>query len=691
MIFFLRRYVAGKWAVFLLLLSVVAACAPHRHSAVKGPSGPASGGAPLPRADPAYLQWLEHQSMLRAASRFTSDISGTQILWRNSAAARRPNLLLEASPNWLDVNPNLISAGGRPLFEVLAETDFLAFLSGMGLTGIYVAPAGERADVWNFSDPRMSDETDGDDIVSLRFNPALGQDDDFEKLADGLEKLGIQLGGSLPPAATGMGPDFMLQARQASRFDGVYAMVSVPRKYWEMLPAAASEWDCKPLPPPVTAKFSDEGLLPAHLTRDALPWASQGGWAVTGEIRGADGQARRWMYRYCGNALRPVLLWQDPSGNARRIFSAAVIQHTGIRRQALAAVKLEALMGLDARQDLPGPRAPRGGQWSELTPAPEAVNDIAREVHRYGGWLMQADVLPQSLTHHILNGAVDFARDSATWPAVAYALLSADVAPLVALLRASTASGVEHSRLARGPHDGVRVDWRAFLEVTDGTGLIRKAQALAGGPAENWRSRVTAASLAARALRLDAGRPVPPENMQALRRACLSLLSWRIGLPGLVFVSPHDLTGTLSPDASAGGAAVAPVWGTNGRFPRGLPQASPAFGTLQDQWADGASFLHTVRSLLLARQGAGLHQGALRAIMAGPAGCAAALSELPDKRHWLLATNFSAERRDFPINLPREMHGKHARDVAGGEVTAIRENRLVLTLESRQSRHLLIY
>ncbi|MDR2744505.1 MAG: hypothetical protein LBB66_04825, partial [Desulfovibrio sp.] len=308
--------------MFLLLLSVVTACAPHRHAGVsKGPSSSASGSALLPRADPAYLQWLEHQSMLRSASQVTADISGTRILWRNSAATRRPNLLLEASPNWLDVNPNLTAAGGRPLFAALAGTDFLAFLSGMGLTGIYVAPAGERADVWGSAGPPVPDETDGEDIVSLRFNHALGEDDDFEKLADGLERFRIQLGGALLPAATGMGPDFMLQARQASRFDGVYAMVPVPPKYWEILPASASEWDCKPLSPAATAKFADEGLLPAHLTRDALPWATRSGWAATGEIHGADGQARRWLYRYCGNVSRPVLLWQDPSGNARRIFS----------------------------------------------------------------------------------------------------------------------------------------------------------------------------------------------------------------------------------------------------------------------------------------------------------------------------------------------------------------------------------
>jgi hypothetical protein len=690
MIFFLRRHVAGRRVAALLLLALVAACAPRRQ-ADAGPPDP--GAVLLPRADPAYLQWLEHQSMLRSAAQITAGISGTRILWRNSAAALRPNLLLEAAPNWLDVNPDLVASGDRPLFAVLAETDFLAFLSGTGFGGIYVAPAGERADVWGSAGPARPDGAAGDNIVSLRFAHGLGKDDDFKNLADGLEKFRIQLGGSLLPAATGMGPDFMLQARRASRFDGIYAMLPVPPKYREMLPASASEWDCKPLSPAAAAKFADDGLLPARLTRDGLPWATRGGWAVTGEIHGADGQARRWLYRYSGNVSRPVLLWQDPSGNARRIFSAAAIQHTGAQRQALAAVRLEPLMGLDARQDLPGGlRAAPGGQWSELTPGPEALDDMAREVHRYGGWLAQADVLPQSLTRRILNGAVDFARDAAAWPAAAYALLSGDAGPLAALLRAPAAQGVEYSRLVRGLDEGARVDWRAFLEVENGAELIRKAQHLAGGAAKNLGSLATAASLAARALRLDAKRAALPENARAMRQACLSLLSWKIGLPGLVFLSPHDLTGALAPDAAVhasanDGAAVVPVWEMNGQ----RPQPAPVFGALPVQWADGASFLHSVRNLLLARRGAGLHQGSLRAIVAGPAGCAAAISELPDGRHWLLATNFSAVPRDFSINLPQEMRGKYARDIAGGEVSGIQGNRLVLALDARQSRHLLIF
>ena len=121
-------------------------------------------------------------------------------------------------------------------------------------------------------------------------------------------------------------------------------MMSVPQKDWDILPATASEWDCLPLRQTAVAELRKRGVVPDLLRRDTLDWATPGGWAVTGEVRGADGQVRRWVYRYSGNALRPVLLWQDPSGQARRVFSAAVIQHTGLQQQTLAGIRLEALM-----------------------------------------------------------------------------------------------------------------------------------------------------------------------------------------------------------------------------------------------------------------------------------------------------------------------------------------------------------
>lgn len=707
---------AGQWAVPSVLLSVflfcclaccLAACTSQKHAArpASGATAAQAASNGLPRADPGYLQWLERQSMLGAAPELTAQVSGTERIWRNSSTARRLPVLLGAAPNWFALNPYAVSTG-RPVFRALAGGAGAGFpdaLPQAGLNGLFVSPTGERGDIWN---KHNQPSPGGENVASLRFDPALGSDADFEKLAQRLEPLQIQLGGELPPAATGLGPDFILQARRAARFDGIYAMIAVPRKDWDLLPRLPDEWECLPLRPEAVAQLARRGLLPDALVRDSLPWATPGGWAATGEVRGADGQIRRWVYRYSGDALRPVLLWQDPSGQARRIFSAAIIRHTGLQQQTLTGLRLEALMGLDvpagAAEDAAAAQAAR---FARLTPGLDALDEAAREVHRYGGWAMQDDVLPPSLTPVVLAGAVDFSRDSITPAAAAYALLSGDAAPLAALLRASQASGVDQSRLARGLHDWRAVDWRPLLDLPQGRELIRKAQRLAGAPPEAMRLWTTPASLAARALGLkpaEASASAADGNGKnaALREACLLLLGWRVGLPGLSFVSPEDLSGALDlPRSTAdlpASLGLTPLWGDNpGNVGQsGTPAAPSAFGALEQQWADRQSFLHSMARLLRARRDAGLAEGKLLAVFSGPPGCVAVLSALPSGGCWLLAANFSAEKRIFPLTLPSGIAARAARDIGGGQdlSSALTRNGhgLELELDGRHSRHVLL-
>lgn len=707
---------AGQWAVPPVLLSVflfcclaccLAACTPSKHAArpASGATAAQAASNGLPRADPGYLQWLERQSMLGAAPELTAQVSGTERIWRNSSTARRLPVLLGAAPNWFALNPYTVSTG-QPVFRALAGGAGAGFpdaLPQAGLNGLFVSPTGERGDIWN---KHNQPSPGGENVASLRFDPALGSDADFEKLAQRLEPLQIQLGGELPPAATGLGPDFILQARRAARFDGIYAMIAVPRKDWDLLPRLPDEWECLPLRPEAVAQLARRGLLPDALVRDSLPWATPGGWAATGEVRGADGQIRRWVYRYSGDALRPVLLWQDPSGQARRIFSAAIIRHTGLQQQTLTGLRLEALMGLDvpagAAEDAAAAQAAR---FARLTPGLDALDEAAREVHRYGGWAMQDDVLPPSLTPVVLAGAVDFSRDSITPAAAAYALLSGDAAPLAALLRASQASGVDQSRLARGLHDWRAVDWRPLLDLPQGRELIRKAQRLAGAPPEAMRLWTTPASLAARALGLkpaEASASAADGNGKnaALREACLLLLGWRVGLPGLSFVSPQDLSGALDlPRSTAdlpASLGLTPLWGDNpGNVGQsGTPAAPSAFGALEQQWADRQNFLHSMARLLRARRDAGLAEGKLLAVFSGPPGCVAVLSALPSGGCWLLAANFSAEKRIFPLTLPSGIAARAARDIGGGQdlSSALTRNGhgLELELDGRHSRHVLL-
>ena len=683
----------------LALCAALAACTPR-----SGRSGHDSSlrreqasGSPtlLPRADPGYLQWLERQSMLGSTQELTGQVSGTDLIWRNSASARRVPLLLTAAPNWFDVNPHCL-AGGQPALRALTQAGLDALLPQVGFGGLFLAPTGEKGDIWSAhaasAQPDAASET-GDNVTSLRPDPALGVADDFNRLAEKMDQAHIQMGGELPPAATGLGPDFILQARRASRFDGLYAMMSVPQKDWSILPAAAGEWDCLPLRDTAVAELRKRGIIPDMLRRDGADWATPGGWAVTGEIRGADGQVRRWVYRYSGNALRPVLLWQDPSGQARRVFSAAVIQHTGLQQQTLAGIRLEPLMGLDAQTEgQPVNRA----DASALVPGIEALESLAGEVHRYGGWAMQDDVLPPSLTRAVLATAVDFSRDSITPAAADYALLSGDAAPLAALLKASLAAGVDHSRLARGLRDRQYVDWRPLLDLPDGKALARRAQQLAKGAPDALGLPATQAELAARALGLDHTRAIRPENAAAMESACMLLLGWRMGLPGLTFLSPQDITGALGlpqglPQGSGKGASDAggvTLWAAAGQA-GGQALAPLAFGPLDTQWSRETSFARQIARILQGRKSAGLAGGRLVQVTTGPSGCVATLSSLPGGGYWLLAANFSDKKQHIVCPLPADAQGP-ARDVQSGQSISKAGRALEIDLEARQARHVLL-
>lgn len=666
----LAASLSGCLPIVLLLSLMCCACtAAQRHKPMPVPS------PNLPRPDPGHIQWLERQSMLGNAQELSQQVSGTDLLWRNSASLRRLPLLQSAAPHWLDVNPHALT-DGQSVLRTLASPDFLTFLKEAGYQGIFFAPTGETDAVWSARPVAVDNDVEGENVVSLRLAPNLGNDKDFNSLVNALEAAHVQLGGDLPPAATGLGPDFMLQARKASRFDGVYAMLSIPREDWDVLPVTAGEWACLPLGDSAVKTLRQRGVLPERLRRDALYWGAPAGWAVTGEVRGVDGQTRRWAYRYVGSSQRPVLLWQDPSAQARRIWSAAIIRHTGLQRQTLAGFRLEGLMGLDT---LPADGADKPAALA-AAPLPEALATMSGEVHRYGGWSLQDDILPPSLTRTVLDAGVDFTRDNSTCALAAQALLSGDATPLAAALRASVADNVDHSRLARGVRCGSSTVWRPLPGQSAGREQGRFRQKTSNFDLDRGAS---VASLAARALGLDSAHVA--EHQAAMCSTCLLLLGWRIGLPGLTFLSPQDLVGAL--DSAAAPNVRVPLWEES---PLSVGRAaSMAFGSLAAQWAQEDSFARQIARLLHVRHATGLAQGRLVRIVTGPPGCLAVWSALPQGGYWGLFANFSPKPQRMTCPLPDDA-SPHALAVADGHVFAVKNHSLTLPMGAREAQHVLI-
>lgn len=487
-----RRRKAGRtlscavcWAAFLLFV-FLGACAGKRLAPT------------LPRPEPGHLGWLASQSMLRQADGYIGQVSQTERIWLHAGSTSRVDTLLLAAPNWLNVSPASAQRVGN-FFSTLDRR--LSALPDLGIDGLYL---GQIAEPQNYL---LGDENGGALAASLEIDPALGGSKDYDALLARAGREKMQLGADLPWCATSRGPDFTLQARHVTGYEGLYAMLAVPRGQWNLLPPAKSEWDCNPLSDSAVKELAASGLIPAALRRDGLN-DFKGGWAATGEVQGADGQPRRWIYRYEKSPENPVFLWQDPSGLARKIFAAAVIARTGLDGITLAGLHVDALMGLEPDEDAPLKEA-----GSPYAPGLDAIKDIAAQIHRYGGWCLLADSVEEALLRKALEAGCDFCRDDVSTTLFRMAFLSGNCDALAELLRARKTVGVEEKRLARGFH-AATINGR-ILEGLAGISPMR-------------------------------GEAPAARDFEKSEKA---LFVWIAGLPGLLFHECGDLAHFINEDA----------------------------------------------------------------------------------------------------------------------------------------------
>ena len=599
---------SGK-CIFVALLGLMLCTALLACTASRNKAAPST----LLRADPAYVQWLERQSMLGSAPQLTSLISGTEKSWRapsvDTATGRDDRIatLLDAAPTWLWVDaPSLITARMRPLWLELATPEFAGLVDALGLRGLYVAATAESGGIWGH-ERRQS--LLGDDATSLYFAPYVGTDEQFTAFSQAAARRNWQLGADLAPAATGLGPDFFLAARQVRDYPGAFMMVEVPENLWPALPATATPWEVSALTSEQHTLMVGKGLLPPLLARDSINGLTPGGWAVTGEVRGADGVNRRWLYRYHRAPERPQLQWDDPSGAARKIFSASIIRQVGLLQHTLVGVGLEPLVGLDPLAEALPNASPT------LEPAPSALRDLGRETRRYGGWLAQWDTLePEAVS----AGADFYARDT-LGKAARDALQSSDAALVRGLLAEAAQSDQR----------------RVLRQITGKAGPGLLAEAL----------------------------PASPTEREELARKHSLLTLFQGGLPGLLFLSGQDVAGSLADKTqekdsphNTGWSWYLPLGSAHSR--QGTARAATLYALLPEQWNTPESYAHTVRKLTQARQKYGL----ARAQMWAPArtvhtGSAGFWLTLPQGDKALVLANFSAKSVQERISLPAGLQG----------------------------------
>lgn len=673
---------------------------------------PAGGKSPaLPRAHPGYVQWLERQSLLAAVPQYTLLVSGTELLWKQSPASphqpsadQHLNLLLEAADTWFFVqSQSLITENLRPVLAELSAPGILRQLGNMGIRALYLMPTGESGSLWGDSEgsEKRQPSLTGEDVTSLSFAPHVGTEAHYTALARLAAQEQWQLGASLLPAATGLGPDFFLAARHVRDYPGIMAMVEIPKEAWPLLPPAPpvhERWTgiaLKDEHAPAFSALVAKQLLPPAMLRDAWPWATTGGWAATGIIQGIDGAERRFVYRYHDNPQRPILQWDDPARGAQKILSANVIRVIGSQQQSLAGLHLEALAGLDVDTSVSkdvdtsvskdvNTSVSKIPPPPMLEPAASALKALAREIRRYGGWSLQADVFPPHWTQAVLDSGVDFTVDSISSPGAEYALLTGDAQTLKAALAASlntdSTTGqipIDQRRLMRSLPGYKGLDLRPLLATTKGRAALENLQAhIQKNTAHAWGNVLpdgnilyaTAATLSAMAAHIPPEMATKPEATAHILKGHVLLTLFKGGLPGLLFLSGHDLTGALNlapPTADAqpmaqsmGAWAISPA--ATALYTRnGLARAPVAYPPLLAQMAVEGSYAQHVAALTTLRTRWGISRGTLLSMPeTGHHSTIALLTRLPDGKHLLTVANFSPKEQSETLRLPESVSGQ---------------------------------
>ncbi len=410
-------------ALLLTLVLCLPACsrAPVRQDLLFSPSqGREDAGG---RVSPVYEQWLLRQSMLARADDAAAAVSGTSLLFRRSASVQDTDLVLQAAPTWLAVDAAALPAKG---LQSLA-----AALPG-AVSGLWLDNACEADTAWV---PEAA--AAGHRQASLDLPARSGGEKALTALVRELQTRGAQCGMTAMSMATGLGPDFMLQARGSIRHRGMYLMFAVPESGWPGLPAADGPWDCRALSTETAAALTDARVLPGPLAQDQLHTDAL--WAVTGPVLGVDGRTRRMAYRAAGSPWRPVLFWQDSGLAARRLLTGAVVLTAGLRRQTLTGLDVTGLAGLD--------REAISTASDRLCPAPQALGELGRQTRRCGGWSLVTAGHDMAFMRSSLDAA-DFWMAPGFAEALGSALESGDAAPLAALLQELSTSGLPLQRLA---------------------------------------------------------------------------------------------------------------------------------------------------------------------------------------------------------------------------------------------------
>nr|WP_255426762.1 maltose alpha-D-glucosyltransferase [Pseudonocardia sp. C8] len=597
--------------------------------------GPATG------ENPVYVSWLLAQSMLGHADELARQFSGMGSMWQNPFASPGPRHAVETASVWFTAYPiSLITADGVSFLGALGDTELWQAFETIGIEAVHTGPVKKAGGLTGW---QPTPSVDGHfDRISNEIDPEFGTEDEFRAMCATATWYGGTIIDDIVPGHTGKGPDFRLAELGYGDYPGIYHMVEIEPADWGMLPEVPAGRDSVNLDVATEESLEKAGYIVGALQRVIFyrEGVKETNWSATGEVTGADGVTRRWVYLHYFKDGQPSVNWLDPTFAGMRMV-------IGDALHSLADLGSGALR-LDANGFL-GVEKSAGGMpgWSEGHPLSEAANHlIASMVRKVGGFTFQELNLTVDDIKVTSEAGADLSYDFVNRPAYHHALATADTEFLRLTLRTALDLGVDPASLVHAlqNHDELTyelVHWTAGH--TDDVFHFRGEEITGGDLADTIRRDLcehltgpdapynlifttngiacTTATVIAAALGIPALDDIGPEDVERIRRVHLLLVMFNAFQPGVFALSGWDLLGmlTLPPqqvsDLLASGDTrwiSRPAHDLMGHRPdaqtssSGMPRGRSLYGTLPSQLADETSFARQMQAILKVRKHCGV-------------------------------------------------------------------------------------
>lgn len=591
--------------------------------------------------NPAYVAWLERQSMLHDATVLARQLAGHHSMWASPYAHPDPRTAVQRASVWYTAYPlSLVTAPGQSFLAALGSPELWSAFAQIGIDAIHTGPLKLAGGLSGW-EPTPS--VDGHfDRISMAIDPVFGTEDEFRDMCATAARHRGTVIDDIVPGHTGKGADFRLAELNYLDYPGIYHMVDIPPDAWHLLPDVPDGQDSINLDADAERGLAEAGYIIGELQRVIFyePGVKETNWSVTPPLYDWRGVQRRWVYLHYFKEGQPSINWLDPTFAGMRLVIGDAL-HT-LLDLGSGGLRLDAngFLGVEKSLD----QAPA---WSEGHPLSQAANQlIGSMVRKVGGFTFQELNLAIDDIRNTSAVGPDLSYDFVTRPAYQFALCTADTEFLRLTLREAQALGVDQASLVHAlqNHDELTYelvhfaarhrDDRFTLGGVEYSGIelaehvretMRQKLTGAAGPynalfVQNGIACTTASVIAA-TLGITDLATITDADIRRITNAHLLLCMYNAWQPGVFALSGWDLVGALPLERSRVRSLISTGdtrWIERGAYDllgaapeakkssSGMPLATALYGSLPDQLASPTSFASRLAAILKVRKRHGL-------------------------------------------------------------------------------------